>query len=292
VTEPTALVRRRADGSINLPSLVLRRITTASPGTNAPAGAPWIFTLDNYRIERGTVEIEDATVPGPFRTLLKPMSVRIEHFTTAPDSDAALQAEVTTEAAESVKLAVSYSINPVRSGGTLNVSGLDLKKYQPYLQPFFRGQLAAGKTDVALEFHHHRSTNVDYATVSNAVVRVSNFRSESPDGRRTLLSVPDFAIENSPPASWIGLRAGLVKTTGGSILARRNADGSLNLPRLAADQFRPATTSTPAPASTNGPLLRRRRGWFLDEICGRTTRSTARTKCRETCRREPRSSSR
>ena len=121
VTEPAALVRRRADGSINLPSLVLQRITTAPPQTNAPAAAPWIVTLDDYRLERGSVEIEDATVPGPFRTLLKPVSVRIEHFTTAPDSDAALQAEVTTEAAESVNLAVSYSINPVRAGGTLKV---------------------------------------------------------------------------------------------------------------------------------------------------------------------------
>ena len=85
-------------------------------------------------------------MPGPFRTLLKPVSLRIEHFTTALDSDAALQAKVTTEAAESVNLAVELLHQPHSRRRHAESAGFDLKKYQPYLQPFFRGQLADGKT--------------------------------------------------------------------------------------------------------------------------------------------------
>ena len=62
VTEPTALVRRRADGSINLPSLVLRRITTARPDQCARRRAVDLHAgrlPDRTRRRR----IEDATVP-------------------------------------------------------------------------------------------------------------------------------------------------------------------------------------------------------------------------------------
>lgn len=272
VREPSALVRRRADGTVNLPSLVLQRITPAGALTNAPAPAPsseapWVFTLDDYRLERGTVEFEDATVPGPFRTTLKPITMRIEHFTTAPNSDAAFQAELTTEAAEIVSLAANYSIDPVRATGNLKLTGFELKKYQPYLAPFFRGILAAGKSEVALEFSHRRGTNADVVTVSNALVRVSDLQVKSPDGSETVVQVPSFAVENiSASLADKAVRVGAIKTSGAEIVARREADGAINLLRLLA-------TNAPAPSTTGSkktgpPPTSSEAGWrvVLDEL--------------------------
>ncbi len=46
------------------------------------------FALDDYRLNNAAIEFEDQAVP--FRTLLEPLSLRIEHFTTKPDSEAGL----------------------------------------------------------------------------------------------------------------------------------------------------------------------------------------------------------
>ncbi|MHB9005684.1 MAG: DUF748 domain-containing protein [Limisphaerales bacterium] len=255
VNEPAALVHRRADGSINLPSLILDRLTQVpppAPGEPAPAPepsgeSPWILTLDAYRLEGGSVQIVDDTVSGPFRTLLKPVTVQIDHFTTGPDSDAALRAELKTEAAESVKLEASYSINPVRATGALSVAAVDLKKYQSYLRPFFRGRLTRGTVDLDLNFTHLRPDQRDEVTVTNATLRVSNLQIQSADGAETLLTVPAFAVENvSASLTDQVIQVGAVKSGGTQLAARREADGTLNLLQL-------LTATNPPPTATDSP---------------------------------------
>jgi uncharacterized protein involved in outer membrane biogenesis len=257
---PTALVRRRADGTINLPALFLARVPEARRQTNAPASDseshyPWVFTLDDYRLESGSVEFEDATLPQPFRSTLKPVELHLEHFTTAPNTNATLHASVTTETAEVVTFAADCSINPMSASGNLKLAGLELRKYQPYLAPFFRGQIAAGKTDVALEFSGRHGTNTDAIAISQAVVRVADLQIQSPAGDETLVKLPSLAIENTSadlPAKTI--HVGAIKSAGATLFARRDASGTINLLGLLATNPPPpsAVAATPvAPAAAS-----------------------------------------
>lgn len=240
VKEPSVLVRRRADGTINLPSLILQRMTSTPAQTNAPAtpgpeAPPWVFAIDDYRVEAGTVQLEDETVPGPFRTTLKPVTLRIERFSTAAGSEATLHAEATTEASETLKLEARYSINPMHATGNARMAELELKKYQPFMAPFFRGQIAAGRSELALEFSHRHVSSLDVIAVSNAMVRVTGLQINSRDGSETVVKVPGFTVEGvSASLPEKSVRVGMIHSEGASILARREADGMVNLLSLLA----------------------------------------------------------
>ncbi|HEY5914669.1 MAG TPA: DUF748 domain-containing protein, partial [Verrucomicrobiae bacterium] len=251
VSDPAALVRRRSDGAVNLVSLVLRQAAKTVLETKAQPSAPWEFTLADYRLERASVQFEDATTSPPFRTLLKPLSFHLTNFTTRPDSDAAIQAEFTTDAEETLSLTGTCSMNPQRGAGALKIAGLDLKRYQPYLAPFFRGQVASGKTDLELKFDRQPSANTQAVTVSNLVLRVSDLEIKSPGGDETVLHLPRFAVDQlSAALAEKRIHVGLVELEGAALLARREKDGTLNLLSLLASTNRPPseTNNPPAPA--------------------------------------------
>jgi len=235
VSEPKARVRRRPDGSINIPSLVLRRMAPAQPQgrTNTDSGPPWAFALDDYRLEKAAIEFEDQTVSGPFRTRIEPMSIHIERFTTRPDSEASVLAELATEAGETLKLEAGYSINPPRGAGALTLEGLDLKKYQPYLEPFFRGRIEKGKSDLSVGLNHGMRDGAHDISVSNLVLRVADLEIKSPDADDAVLQLPSFVVQDGfASLSDKAIRVGAIQSEGARIRARREADGTLDLMRL------------------------------------------------------------
>lgn len=261
VSDPASLVRRRPDGSINLLALLVPRATPpretapdTAPPSPAPAGPPWVFALDEANLRGGAVQVEDATVPGPFRSVLKPVTVHVQHFSTATNAETALQVAVTTEAGESVNLASSCSINPVRGTNALKLAGIELKKYQPYLAPFFRGSLAAGKVDMTLESSQELNGGQLQATVTNAVVKVSDLELLSFEGGEKVATIPSFTIENaSLNLAEKAIHVQGVKSGGTTVNARREADGTLSLLSLIAPRTTPgAGTNAPA-AATQAP---------------------------------------
>lgn len=266
VNAPRVVARRRADGSINLLSLALPRSPRETapshpPSDSAPAAPPWIVALDDFRIEGGMAEWEDAAVAPPFRTTLQPVSLRLEHFTTAPEKEAALRASLLTEAVEGMELAADYTLTPPRASGRLKVAGVELKKYQPYLAPFFRGRIASGKTDAALEFAVRRGTDTNEMIVSNGVVRLSNLHIQPPQGDETWVQLPSLSVENASASLGERLfRVGALKSAGASILARRETNGAINLLSLLATNppspepaSRPSISAALDPGVPNGP---------------------------------------
>ncbi len=235
VSGPKALVRRRPDGSINIPSLVLRRMTSAQPQgqANTDSGPPWAFTLDDYRLEKAAIEFEDQTVSGPFRTRIEPMSIHIEGFKTRPESEASVLAELATEAGETIKLDARYSINPPRGTGTLKLAGLDIKKYQPYVKPFFRGRIETGKSDLSADLNYGIRGGAHEISVSNLVLRVAGLEVKSPAADEAVLQLPAFFVQDGfASLSDKAIRVGAIQSEGARIRARREADGTIDLMRL------------------------------------------------------------
>ena len=80
-----------------------------------------------------------------FKTELKPIEVSLKNFTTRADADASYSFRVTSEVAENFTGAGTVSNNPIRSSGELQITAVDVKKYLPYAEDFFRGKLVGGK---------------------------------------------------------------------------------------------------------------------------------------------------
>ncbi len=264
VSEATLLARLQKNGRLNL----LELLTLASPSTNAPFPAtnppassatelpPWTLSVDDFAIQDTGVTLEDLTRRTPFRTKLKPLTVSLKRFTTKADADAAYSFHIATEAAETVEGAGMVSINPVRSAGELRVRAVDVRKYLPYAEDLFRGQITTGKLAMTVPYHFALVTNELRAEVSNLAFQLVDLGIRAPGADETVVHIAEFGLAQVDASlEERRARVGLLKASGGSLLARREQDGSLNLlGLLAPGRTNDTSGGTPAPvvAQTNG----------------------------------------
>ena len=264
VSQATVLARLQKNGSLNLRQL----LTLSSPSTQAPAAAtkspvspavalpPWTVSVDDFAIQDAAITLEDLTHRAPFRTEFKPLSMSLKHFTTKADADADYSFHIATEAAETIEGAGTVSINPVRSAGEVRVTAVDVKKYLLYAEDFFRGQITAGKLAVTAPYHVAFLTNGLRAGVSNLTLQLADLEIQAAGADETVTHIAEFRLAQVD-ASLEDRRArvGLLKATGGSLLARREQDGSLNLLGLLAPgrtKHTSGDTAAKPPTQTNG----------------------------------------
>ena len=154
----------------------------------------------------------------------------MQRFTTRPDSDAAYDFSIPTEAGEKVSGSGTFSIAPLRSGGEVKLAGFEIRKYAPYYQDSLRGEVLAGKIDAGVEYRFAGSSNAPLVTVSNAGVALTGFQLKAADTGETVVGIPSFSVERTEASlAERRIQVGLVKSTGGSILARQMKDGKINL---------------------------------------------------------------
>ncbi len=256
VSEASLLTRLQAGARLNL----LELVTLPPPSTNASSGeltsAPSLaVTVDDFTIENTSVSFEDLTRRTPFRTELKPIELSLKHFTTRTDSDASYSFHLATEAAEKFEGVGTLSINPIRSSGEIGVAAVDLKKYLPYVEDFFRGKIVSGKLEARIPYRFVLGTNAPLAGVTNLAVRLTDLEVLMPESAERVTRIPEVGLERvSASLEDRRGRVGLFKGSGGSVLLRREKDGAVNLLGLLAVSRRNAVTGEPpAPESSATP---------------------------------------
>ena len=256
VSEATLLTRLKPDGHLNLLDLIHLPTTPENTQSNtAPAGAvpPLTLSVDEFRVEQAAVAFEDLTRRTPFKTELKPIDVSVKGFSTRPDTDANYSFHVATEAAEIFEGAGSFSINPMRSGGETRVTGLDVKKYLPYIEDFFRGKIVAGKVEVRVPYRFAREADTLRAGVTNLAVRLTDLDVLMPERAEEVTRVKEIGFERVEASLEDRRgRVGLFKADGASVVVRREKDGKINLLGLLAVSRTNAAATPSAPSGKPG----------------------------------------
>lgn len=233
----TKTVRIEKDGQINLHMLLEPPVRQTEPeSTNKPAvvtAAPWIISVDEFTLDEAAIAFADLSRPSRFETILKPFRVQVKQFTTRPNSDAAYEFMITSEAAETVSGAGTFSIAPLHSSGGIKLASLELRKYAPFFQEFLRGEILAGRASAETQYNYIGASNGSRVTISNAGVALAGFRLRAADADETVVAIPSLSVERTEASSADRtVRIGMVRSSGGSMLARQHKDGSLNLMSL------------------------------------------------------------
>jgi hypothetical protein len=231
VSEAELLARRKADGRLNLLDLLVSPPAAATPPPPGDvAQPPPVLTVANFTLERAAVTFEDQTLGAPFQTELKPIEITVKNFSTAPEHDATYSFQATTEAAETFAGTGTFAIQPLRSRGEVTVTALDVKKYLPYLAPFFRGRIVAGHLAARLPYRVTLDARGLGAGVTNLQLTLSDLEVQLPESTERVTHVRQLGFEGVE-ASLEDRRGRLTRFSGdgGSVVVRRNADRSLNL---------------------------------------------------------------
>jgi len=220
VARPTANIVCLADGQFNFSDLLTNSAPSAKPFT-LPAAL--IQRLD---ITNAALTFTDHTTPTPFHTVYGPTHIELKNLSTRPNEYGPYTIAAKSDEGEAFRWSGTVSLNPPQSRGEVELLNIPLAKYAPYLGHFTTMRVDHGKLDVSAAYAIKVANFPPEIDVSNAVVRLREFRLKAPAVDETLLALDDLLVQDaSANLSNATVRVPLVKLTGGSVFVRRDADG-------------------------------------------------------------------
>lgn len=120
--------------------------------SSAPA---WRIAAPDVRVEDSRVSFEDRGVKPAARLTLRRLSVRITGYDSAPHSRIAVSLESGVNDDGQLRLKADGTLQPQALSAKLDLSGMDLRALQPYLNKYSALTLTSGKLSTALDLERH-----------------------------------------------------------------------------------------------------------------------------------------
>ncbi|WP_306590224.1 DUF748 domain-containing protein [Geothrix sp. 21YS21S-4] len=207
------------------------------PEPEAPAAAPssWVLQVRRFRMEEGRMAFSDRSAAEPFRTVLGPVTFRLENLRTEVGHRSGVSLEAWTEAKEHLAWKGDLGFQPFASAGNILVENLSLPKYRPYQEgqvaAEIRSGLATVRTQYRVEWGGGRRV-VELAELGLTVrdLKVAERGAAEPAVEVPLLEIREGRADLMAPS----VEVGSITAAQGILRIQAAKDGSLNLARLAA----------------------------------------------------------
>ena len=240
---PTANLVRGSDGQFNFANLISREPGQQPAPAKRAKPLPMLL-VQHLVVTNGDFNVADLTRHTPFRIDYGPINLDLKNFTTRRNKDGLYSLAVTTGAGGDFSWSGTIAANPPESTGKFMLRGVVLKTYSPYLADFARADITDGVLDVGAEYRLNAEASPFALDVTNANVKLTNFKLTATDSSEVLLGLDDVAVTHaSASLAARDAHVPLVTVHGGSLLARREKDGQLNWLKLLTAQ-----TNAPQPA--------------------------------------------
>jgi hypothetical protein len=143
------LVRQNHDGTINLLALLAKGAPAAAPAA-APAtvASPWTAQVDEVAFDGYGIAVEDQKPEHPVKLDVSALAFTIKGFNHASNSPVAASVTMRLNGQGSLSLNGTIALTPFSGDLALDLAGLDLPPFTPYLPRQIRIALAKGRLDV------------------------------------------------------------------------------------------------------------------------------------------------
>lgn len=108
----------------------------------AENSAPLLATLKTLLVKNGRLAFRDAVPEEGFQRDISGLDLTVKDFSTAPESRAVYDLSLKTDREERLKVDGALVLEPLAVATTVDLSGLSLKEYHPYLSLFLNYPLA------------------------------------------------------------------------------------------------------------------------------------------------------
>lgn len=253
------------DGTFNLARLApAAAAKPARPGSDQSLPPLRIAALG---VHSGSVQFEDRSRAEPFSTTLRPIEFDLTDFRTTRDFESRYRFSAQSAAGERLDWSGRFTLQPLGSDGEFTISQLKALTIADYLQNALPFSLVGGSLDIQGSYRFAatpaaaltltlpsikaHSLGINPAAAAGAA---AGGAAEPNAGATPWVSLPELEVSDSS-VSLTDRRAeiGQILLQRPAVQLWRNADGSLNLQRLAgapatATSSPNAPTSAPAPA--------------------------------------------
>jgi hypothetical protein len=273
ITAPFASAVVSKDGVLNLLELRPTRASNPKPANSQsqddshPLPA---LRIDSFKVSRGLLTYEDWSRPDPFAARLEPIDFELRDFSTGVEGGR-FTFTGASKLGERVKWHGHLSVDPIESDGEFQIDGLLAHTLWEYLQDQLNFVIDSGSIDAAASYRFSlKDAGSENLQVDVSRVALTNLTVRPKEAAPA--PVPGPKPDPAPlPAPWITVPSLIVTGAAVDMAKRqahvervdlrglqlttwRDADGSVNLQRLAAPPA-PGTPVAVASAKVTAPAV-------------------------------------
>lgn len=234
-------VRRHRSGALNLAEL--GPVGSAGESESGSGAAP-ALEIERLTLELAKLTFVDESTAPAFRAVLEEGRIEGSGFSLEEGARSQWSVSAVTDASETLRLAARMSLEPLAAEGRVDLGTVKLARYQPYVAGVTELQVERGELDLGVSFDWAAEPRA--LRLADVALALRALQTRLPGEPEPLLRVGALRV--------LGAGADLAARTAslGEIDAedvhlalRREADGTLNLARLATRDTEPVPDETP-----------------------------------------------
>jgi hypothetical protein len=207
------------------------RDASETAGDSDESGKLPRIIIQQLRMENGRLGITDHVGDEEFKAEYGPISVEINDLSTLPDQSGRQQVSITTEAGGTIAWSGNVQISPLRSQGSLTMSGKGLEEVHRYLDLLVPFTTSGEEVEVTFDYELEKDDDTPLqVSVNNLNARASDIRITLPDSSEEIITLPSVELTGGSlrwPEQSVAL--GSLSITDPELKLQRLEDGSLNL---------------------------------------------------------------
>jgi uncharacterized protein involved in outer membrane biogenesis len=245
VQSPEFEIRRDEKGMANVQSLLPETKETTPAPKKVEESAPLSLDIDEIQLAGGKVTFSDLSRSKPFKTILDPIELKVDHFSNGKDKKTAYALSIKTEAKENISLEGEFSMDPLGAEGALEIKSVPLKKYAPYYRDNILFDIEDGRLDFSTHYKYAKGEKEPEISLPGISLSLSALRLKKAEENEDFLKIPTFSIkETDLDLTKKVAKIGTFSTQKGELLIKRLANGDMNVLKLVPSSSAPNETAT------------------------------------------------
>jgi uncharacterized protein involved in outer membrane biogenesis len=226
-------IRRDAKGMINLLSLLPEKKETKPPPKKGEATTPLSIDVDEVKLIGGKISFYDLSRSKPFKTILDPIDLQVDHFSNGKDKKSAYALSLKTEAKEDIKLEGEFTMEPLGAEGALELKSVRLKKYAPYYRDNILFDIEEGRLDLSTRYKYAKGEKEPEVLLSELSISLNALRFKKAEENEDFLKIPNLSIQETElDLTKKELKIGRFSTLKGELFIKRLKNGEMNVLKL------------------------------------------------------------
>ena len=247
---PRGQVKILPDGNFNFSDLLAsRQPTEPAADDSSPAPALIVYSL---QIEKGHVGFTDLSKPTPFETILFPITLSLENFSTRLDKDNPYAFTATTGEGERLSWEGRFSFDPFRSEGRFALTGVKKRTLWKYIQHQVLFEVTGGTLDLGARYSLDTGADPVQIRLTEGEVKIQDFTLTKKDKDQILIAIPFFHLKGADiHISKNQVQVASVLSRDARFEAWLEPDGQMNYQTLFAVDHPETSEEAPDPAPEN-----------------------------------------
>ena len=260
LSRPFGLVKILEDGRLNLAQLGSQENSaehsvpeTEEPTDDPSEDKPIFFDIGLFSIEQGAVEFRDESKPQPFVADIVPIQIKLRNFSTRPGNQNSYFVAAELREGERLRWQGNVSLDPIRSQGHVEITGLRAETIWEYVQDLFRFEITQGLLDFEMAYDVDMGKEPMGVVLDKGTITLRNFALREKGQSDELIVVPSFSIRGIEAN--VGTRhvsVDSIQSRGTEVRGWINQDGTVNYQSLFASQ---EESAIPDDAESNPPQV-------------------------------------